>query len=109
MSPVRQRAARSPDSRGVKIWVGSQLSPAIARWLTETQKVDAVALRDLGLRDAEDSQIFFAARHNDAILMSKGRDFVELVHRHGSPDLTDFQVTPVMTSAEAAAEIAPRF
>jgi predicted nuclease of predicted toxin-antitoxin system len=69
----------------VKIWVDAQLSPAIARWLAETQKVDAVALRDIGLRDAEDSQIFFAARQNEAIVMSKDSDFVELVLRHGAP------------------------
>jgi predicted nuclease of predicted toxin-antitoxin system len=71
--------------RDVKIWVDAQLSPGIARWLTSTQGVDAVALRDLGLRDAEDSRIFFAARQHSAIVMSKDRDFAELVLRHGSP------------------------
>lgn len=69
----------------MKIWVDAQLSPIIARWLTETQKVEAVPLRDLGLRDAEDSQIFFAARQNGAIVMSKDSDFAELVLRHGPP------------------------
>ena len=69
----------------MKIWVDAQLPPAIARWLTETQKVEAIPLRDLGLRDAEDSQIFFAARQNDAIVMSKDSDFSELVLRHGPP------------------------
>src|SRR5882672_11030191 len=64
MPAVRQRPTRSPDSRGVKIWVVAQLSPAIAEWLTEMQGVDASALRDLGLRDAEDSRIFFAAPDN---------------------------------------------
>ncbi len=76
---VRQRQARSPDSCGVKIWGDAQLSPAIARWPTETQNVDAVPLRDIGLRDADDSQIFFAARQNDAVVISKDSDFVELV------------------------------
>lgn len=69
----------------MKIWVDAQLPPAIARWLTETQKVEAIPLRDLGLRDAEDAQIFFAARQNDAIVMSKDSDFAELVLRHGPP------------------------
>jgi predicted transcriptional regulator len=63
----------------VKIWGDAQLSPAIARWPTETQNVDAVPLRDIGLRDADDSQIFFAARQNDAVVISKDSDFVELV------------------------------
>jgi predicted nuclease of predicted toxin-antitoxin system len=43
------------------------------------------ALRDLCLRDAEDSSIFFAARHQGAIVMSKDRDFVDLVLKHGPP------------------------
>jgi predicted nuclease of predicted toxin-antitoxin system len=30
----------------VKVWVDAQLSPAIARWLAETQKVEAVALSE---------------------------------------------------------------
>jgi len=82
---VRQRAARSPDSRSVKVWVDAQLSPAIAQWLTASKGVDATAVRDLGLRDAEDSRIFFAARQHDAIVMSKDSDFADLVLRHGPP------------------------
>ena len=31
----------------MKIWVDAQLPPAIARWLTETQKVEAVSLTPL--------------------------------------------------------------
>jgi predicted nuclease of predicted toxin-antitoxin system len=69
----------------VKIWIDAQLSPAIAQWLTATQAVEASALRELGLRDAEDSRIFFAARHQGAIVMSKDRDFVDLVLKHGPP------------------------
>jgi predicted nuclease of predicted toxin-antitoxin system len=69
----------------VKIWVDAQLSPALAGWLEATQGVEAVALRDLGLRDAEDSRIFFAARENGAAVMSKDKDFAELVLRHGPP------------------------
>ena len=69
----------------MKIWVDAQLSPAIAQWLTATHGVEASALRDLGLRDAEDSRIFFAARQQGAIVMSKDRDFLDLVLKHGSP------------------------
>jgi predicted nuclease of predicted toxin-antitoxin system len=82
---VRERATRSPDSRRVKIWVDAQLPPAIAQWLTATHGVDAIAVRDLGLRDAEDSRIFFAARQDGAAVMSKDSDFVDLVLRHGPP------------------------
>ncbi len=69
----------------MKIWVDAQLSPAIARWLATAQGADAVTLRDIGLRDADDAQIFFAARQNSAIVMSKDRDLADLVLRHGPP------------------------
>ena len=39
------------------IWVDAQLPPAIATWITSTFEVTALALRDMGLRDAEDYQI----------------------------------------------------
>jgi predicted nuclease of predicted toxin-antitoxin system len=44
-----------------------------------------VALRDLGLRDADDRSIFEAARKEAAVLVSKDQDFVALVQRHGPP------------------------
>lgn len=50
-----------------------------------TLGVEAAALRDLGLRDAEDAVIFAAARTADAVLMTKDSDFVDLVARHGPP------------------------
>ncbi len=62
----------------MKIWVDAQLSPAIAQWLAATQGVEASAVRDLGLRHAEDSRIFFAARQQGAVIMSKDREFVDL-------------------------------
>ena len=44
------------------IWVDAHLSPAIATWITNTFGLTAVALRDVGLRDAEDDEIFEAAK-----------------------------------------------
>ena len=67
------------------IWIDAHLSPAIATWLTKTFDVQAVALRDLGLRDAEDIEIFEAAKAQGVIFMTKDRDFVDLVERLGSP------------------------
>lgn len=67
------------------IWVDAQLSPVIATWITNTFGVEAVALRDLGLRDAEDLEIFEAAKAQQAILMTKDSDFVNLVDRFGIP------------------------
>ncbi len=67
------------------IWLDAQLSPAIAIWISMQYAVPAVALRDLGLRDATDREIFFAARAADAIVMTKDSDFVRLLEDHGPP------------------------
>jgi len=67
------------------IWLDAQLSPAIAAWITVQYSIPAVALRDLGLRDATDREIFFAARASDAIVMTKDNDFVRLLEVNGSP------------------------
>lgn len=70
----------------MKLWIDAQLSPALARWITEHfEGIEAVAVRDLGLRDAEDAEIFQGARQADAVVMSKDSDFVDLVNRLGPP------------------------
>ncbi|MCU0565117.1 MAG: DUF5615 family PIN-like protein [Oculatellaceae cyanobacterium Prado106] len=59
------------------IWVNAHLSPAIAIWTTSTFGVTALALRDVGLRDAEDPEIFETAKAQGIILMTRGAiDFV---------------------------------
>ncbi len=68
-----------------QVWLDAQLPPALAPWLREHFGVTAFALRDLGLRDAEDFQIFEAAKQSCAILISKDSDFVDLVQRYGPP------------------------
>jgi len=67
------------------IWIDAHLSPAIATWITMTFDITAIALRDLGLRDAEDPENFEKAKAQDVILMTKDSDFVDLVDRLGSP------------------------
>ena len=47
--------------------------------------LDALAVRDLGLRNAEDPDIFAAARAAGVVVMTKDSDFVELLQRHGPP------------------------
>jgi len=69
----------------VTIWIDAQLSPALAPWITRTFGIAAYALRDIELRDANDRQIFFAAREQNAIVMSKDADFVSLLESLGSP------------------------
>ena len=67
------------------IWIDAHLSPAIASWITDTFEVRAIALRDLGLRDAEDIEIFEAAKAQGVIFMTKDSDFVDLVDRLDTP------------------------
>jgi predicted nuclease of predicted toxin-antitoxin system len=69
----------------MNIWVDAQISPAIAAWLSTNFATDAVALRDLGLRDATDREIFLAARREAVIVMTKDADFINLLEELGSP------------------------
>jgi predicted nuclease of predicted toxin-antitoxin system len=67
------------------VWLDAHLSPGIARWLSETFDLTALPVRDLGLRGAEDDQIFFEARKSADVVITKDVDFVTLLERHGSP------------------------
>ena len=67
------------------IWIDAQISPAIAIWINSSYAVSAVAIRDLGLRDAKDLEIFHAARREKAVVMTKDSDFVQLLDRLGVP------------------------
>ena len=69
----------------MRIWIDAQMSPAIAVWISNEFAVDAVAVRDLGLRDAEDKDIFQAAKLENAVVMTKDSDFVLLLDRLGPP------------------------
>ena len=67
------------------IWVDAQLSPRTARRIEDNFPVKSFPLRELGLRDAGDEEIFAAARIADAIVLTKDSDFVHLLERQGSP------------------------
>lgn len=67
------------------VWIDGQVSPQMARWMTGTLGVEAVAVRDLGLRNAKDKEIFERARLAGAVILTKDADFVELVRRRGPP------------------------
>jgi len=69
----------------MRIWVDAQMSPAIATWISSNYAVIAVAIRDLGLRDAKDKEIFEAARQEKAVVMTKDSDFVLLLDKLGAP------------------------
>lgn len=70
----------------MNLWLDAQLSPRLARWINEHfQGVTATALRDIGLRDADDLVIFERACAANVVVMKKDRDFVDLQNRLGSP------------------------
>jgi predicted nuclease of predicted toxin-antitoxin system len=66
-------------------WLDAQLPPALAPWLTTTFGIPAHPVRDLGLREAKDPEIFQAARDAKAVVLTKDSDFVEFVARLGPP------------------------
>jgi predicted nuclease of predicted toxin-antitoxin system len=67
------------------IWIDAQLPPTLAEWIVENFDITAVSLRELGLRDAKDIEIFEAAKQPGLVIMSKDSDFVDLVCRLGAP------------------------
>ena len=69
----------------MKIWIDAHVAPVVATWLKTNYEVEAVAVRDLGLLRADDQEIFEAAKEAAACVMTKDRDFCELVHRLGPP------------------------
>lgn len=69
----------------MKIWIDAQISPEIAQWFILTHGIEAMPVKDLGLRNATDRNIFLAAREAKAVLRTKDRDLVDLVAQLGSP------------------------
>lgn len=68
------------------IWIDAHLSQALAAWINRTyDDINAQSVRAVGLRDAEDEEIFQAARDANVIVMSKDNDFLNLLDRHGPP------------------------
>jgi len=70
----------------MKVWLDAQLPPALAPWISSTFGVVCHAVRDLGLRDADDQMIFRAARMaGGVVILTKDSDFVDLVLRLDPP------------------------
>ena len=71
----------------MKIWLDAQLSPSVAAWLEESEGVaEAFAIQlDPTLRSARDAEVFSKAGEAGAVVMTKDRDFVDLLGRLGPP------------------------
>ncbi len=66
-------------------WIDAQLPPALAGWLTAQFDVEAANLEAVGLRQAQDIEIFQRARQPGHVIMTKDEDFVDIVTRLGPP------------------------
>jgi len=69
----------------VILWLDAQVSPRLRPWIRREFDVEVIHVRDLGLREAEDSRIFAAARRAKAAVLTKDEDFVILAERLGPP------------------------
>jgi predicted nuclease of predicted toxin-antitoxin system len=67
------------------IWIDAQLPPSIAPWIEENFNEPCKAVRDIGLRNAADFDIFQKGKAANVIVMTKDKDFVELLYVHKSP------------------------
>jgi predicted nuclease of predicted toxin-antitoxin system len=56
----------------MKIWVDAQLPPTLANWLIDHIGLEASALRDLALRDAQDIKIFELYQQQPRTLPDQG-------------------------------------
>jgi predicted nuclease of predicted toxin-antitoxin system len=69
----------------MKLWIDAQISSHLALWIKKTLDIDAYSLEYLKLDEADDEIIFTAAREENAVVMTKDEDFVQLQKRLGVP------------------------
>ncbi len=69
----------------MKLWIDAQLNPNLARWITESLKIEAYSLKYLNLNDASDKVIFMKAKEANAVVVTKDDDFVKLLYTLGPP------------------------
>ena len=67
------------------LWLDAQLSPRLAQWFGDSLHIAALPVRDVGLRDADDETIYREAAKAGVVVVTKDRDFVDLLLRLGPP------------------------
>lgn len=78
----------------MRFLVDAQLPPALALWLREAG-YDAQAVREVGLRDADDTVIWRHALAHGWVIVTKDEDFVQRAHT-GAAGLGYASETPPM-------------
>jgi predicted nuclease of predicted toxin-antitoxin system len=71
----------------VKFLVDNHFPPALARFITEDLRSEAIHVGDVGLREGSDAQVWAYASENDFVLISKDDDFVTIYSKTPSARL----------------------
>jgi predicted nuclease of predicted toxin-antitoxin system len=71
--------------------------------------VTCLHVRDLGLRDAEDREIFRKARDAGSVVMTKDEDFIRIIERAGPPPQVIWVTTGNMSNARFKALLIKTF
>lgn len=93
------------SGRTLRVWLDAQLPPDLATWLSSTFEVAAEHVVDLGLLHATDESIFARARAENAVVMTKDADFVQLVERLGAPPRVVWLTVGNISNAELRAAL----
>jgi predicted nuclease of predicted toxin-antitoxin system len=67
------------------LWIDAQISPHLAPWLAKEFEIEVYSMEYLKLDEADDETIFEAAKKENAIVLSKDEDFLNLYRRLGAP------------------------
>lgn len=69
----------------MKVWIDAQLPPSLCGWLNAEYSLVASHVQDIGMREADDAEVFNAIRQPDHVLLTKDQDFIDMVTRLGPP------------------------
>ena len=70
------------------LWLDAQLPPLLASWINAQEGgIQAFVVRDVGLWDASEPEIFRAAREAGIAVMTKVRDAIRLLEEQRHPPL----------------------
>jgi predicted nuclease of predicted toxin-antitoxin system len=73
----------------VILWLDVHISPKLSPWIQDAFGIEVLHLRDIELGKAKDSDIFYRARDANAIVMTKDRDFIDLLGAFRSASQSD--------------------
>lgn len=69
----------------MKLWIDVQLPPSLCGWIQTEFGVTSSHVQDIGLREADDTDVFAALKHDGDVVFTKDEDFIDIVTRLGVP------------------------